>query len=151
MTTEETTHQQILPLLDSQLGFAGALEYLLQAEYQALLTSDLNALAELVAKKRLAAESLEKSSSALAQSTGGEPAAVMPRLGGIVLQRWQQLGDVADRLRRQNLCNGALLNERQNRLRWVAERAGGEMPALYAPKASSHFAPGLSGRSLARA
>lgn len=141
----------ILPLLDSQLALAGALEGLLQAEYRALLASDLATLAELVARKRTAAQSLEQSSLDLAQHTGGAPQKIIPGLGVEALQRWQQLGDVADRLRKQNLHNGALLNERQNRLRWVAERAGGESSPLYTAHPQASLVPGLSGRSLARA
>jgi len=148
-TVDHTT--QILPLIDNQLRLAGALEGLLQAEYQALLDSDLATLAKLVAQKRVAAESLEQSSLDLGERTGGAPQAVIPQLGREAVQRWQQLGDKADSLRRLNLQNGALLNERQNRLRWVAQRASNEQPALYAPRASHSLASNLSGRSLARA
>ncbi len=146
--------QNILPLLDTQLRLAGELEGLLKAEYQALLSSDLATLADLVAQKRVAAELLERSSAELGHCTGGAPQSVIPRLGQPAQQRWQALGDVADSLRKQNLHNGALLNERQNRLRWVAQRASNEAPALYAPQSRTSFASGfagLSGRSLARA
>lgn len=144
-----TTH--ILPLLDTQLALAGALEELLQAEYRALLGSDLAALAALVAEKQQTAQALERSSIDLAQHTGGVPQKAIPQLGAEALHRWQQLGDVADRLRKQNLHNGALLNERQNRLRWVAERAGAEALPLYAPHPQAGLGLGYGGRSLARA
>lgn len=149
-TATEKTHY-ILPLLDTQLRLTAELESLLQAEYQALLGSDLVALAELVARKRSTAESLERSSLDLGQHTGGMPHAVIPQLGPEALQRWQQLGLTADGLRKQNLHNGALLNERQNRLRWVAERANSATPALYAPRSGTSLMAGLSGRSLAHA
>lgn len=140
-----------LALLDAQLQLATTLESLLLAEYRALLGSDLPSLADLVGRKRSAAESLERSSLELSQHVGGAPHAVIPQLGGMPWQRWQQLGDLADRLRRQNLHNGALLNERQNRLRWVAERAAGDSHPLYAARPSSGLPAALSGRSLARA
>lgn len=151
MANNAESTQYILPLLDQQIDLAGTLESLLQAEYQALLGSDIARLAELVSEKRRAAESLERSSLALSQQTGGVPAAAMPYLGHEAQMRWQQLGVVAERLRSQNLHNGALLNERQNRLRWVSQRASGDTPALYSPHASPGFASTLSGRSLARA
>ncbi|MES2884868.1 MAG: flagellar export chaperone FlgN [Pseudomonadota bacterium] len=147
----EDASRHILPLLDTQLELAAALQSLLQAEYRALLGSDLAALAELLGQKRAAAESLEQSSLELGRHTGSSPHTVIPQLGGAPLQRWQQLGDLADSLRKQNLHNGALLNERQNRLRWVAERAAGDAhPPSYAARPCS-LAPALSGRSLARA
>lgn len=151
MTDRTEITQHIIPLLDSQLALAGTLEGLLQAEYQALLSSDLAALAELVARKQSAAESLERASKDLNLQTRGAPQAVISQLGREVAQRWQQLGNLADGLRRQNLSNGALLNERQNRLRWVAERANNQSPNLYAPRAHASFASSLSGRSLAHA
>lgn len=151
MTSQPEISQKILPLLDTQLRLAGALEGLLQAEYQALLSSDLAALANLVAQKRAAAESLEQCSLHLGQHTGGAPQTIILQLGGEAAERWQQLGGIADNLRRQNLHNGALLNERQNRLRWVAERASNEPAPLYAPRATAAFASNLSGRILARA
>lgn len=149
MTADHRT--ALLPLLDHQLGLADSLEQLLLAEHQALLSSDLATLAQLVAEKRMAAETLEQSSLSLQQQTGGEPAAAIQQLGSAALQRWQQLAAVAERLRKQNLHNGALLNERQNRLRWVAQRASGEASPLYAPHAAARLGDGLSGRSLARA
>lgn len=151
MTTATENTRHILPLLDTQLRLTAELESLLQAEYQALLGSDLATLAALVARKRSTAESLERCSFDLGQHTGGMPQTVVPQLGPEALQRWQQLGVAADGLRRQNMHNGALLNERQNRLRWVAERANRETPALYAPRINSSAMAGLSGRSLARA
>ena len=150
-TTLAEQHPDILPLLESQLQHAGTLSTLLQAEYQALLTSDLATLAALVSAKHSAAALLEQCSTALAEHTGGAPHAVIPQLGEEAMQCWQQLGQVADTLRQQNLSNGALLNERQNRLRWVAERAGGESRSLYGPRPSNSFSASLSGRSLARA
>lgn len=143
--------KKILPLLDTQLELAAALQSLLHAEYRALLGSDLAALAELLSQKRAAAESLEQSSLELGRHTDGAPHTVIPQLGGLPMQRWQQLGDLADSLRKQNLHNGALLNERQNRLRWVAERAAGDAHPLYAARPASGLATALSGRSLARA
>lgn len=143
--------RQILPLLDTQLELAAALQNLLHAEYRALLGSDLAALTELLGQKRAAAESLERSSLELSQLTAGAPHTMIPQMGGAPLQRWQQLGDLADSLRKQNLHNGALLNERQNRLHWVAERAAGDAHPLYAARPSSGLASALSGRSLARA
>jgi len=140
----------LLSLLDQQLRIAQTLEGLLMAEYSALLASDLATLGDLVAQKRSAAESLEHSSIVLSASTDGAPEAAMRREGGEALSCWQALGTIADRLRRQNLANGALLNERQNRLRWVADRAAGEAAPLYAPRTAGGFPTALSGRSLAR-
>ena len=147
----DNASRHILPLLDTQLELAIALESLLRAEYHALLSSDLAMLAELVSRKRSAAELLERSSLELNQHTAGAPQVVIQQLGGPPLQRWQQLGELADSLRKQNLHNGALLNERQNRLRWVAERASGDAHPLYAPRTSPSLAAALGGRSLARA
>ena len=151
MTTAPDKARLILPLLDTQLRLTTELASLLQTEYQALLGSDLATLATVVASKRSAAESLERSSLELEQYTGGMPQMVIPQLGPEALQRWQQLGLAADSLRKQNLHNGALLNGRQNRLRWVAERANSATPALYAPRAGANLMAGLSGRSLAHA
>ena len=150
-TTLAENNPDILPLLNSQLHHADTLATLLQAEYQALLTSDLATLAQLVSAKHSAAASLEQCSAALAEHTGGAPQLLIPQLGPEAVQCWQQLGQIADALRQQNLSNGALLNERQNRLRWVAERAGGEAQGLYSPRASAGFSATLTGRSLARA
>ncbi len=148
--TQNAPAPQLLPLLDRQLHIAEALEGLLMAEYSALLGSDVAALNDLVVQKRSTAESLEHSSIALSEYTGGAPETAIVQAGAAAVEKWQRLGAIADRLRRQNLANGALLNERQNRLRWVAERAAGGAPPLYAPRAPTGFSPSLSGRSLAR-
>jgi len=147
--TTENRHADLLPLLEQQLYVAKTLEGLLMAEYSALLGSDVAALTDLVAQKRSTAEALERTSLALGHATGGDPLAAVMAAGGEPLHRWHALAALADVLRRQNLANGALLNERQNRLRWVAERASGGEPALYAPRPAPAFAA-LSGRSLAR-
>ncbi|MDO9453174.1 MAG: flagellar protein FlgN [Stagnimonas sp.] len=147
----ETFHASPLSnLIDRQLHAAGALEGLLMAEYSALLSSDLAALTDLVAQKRSTAESLEHSSVALSEFTGGAPEKAVLQAGAVAIEKWQRLGAIANRLRRQNLANGALLNERQNRLRWVAERASGGAQTLYGPGTSTGLASALSGRSLAR-
>ncbi len=147
----DDAHPHTLTLLDRQLQQATELEGLLHAEYCALLGSDLARLAELVGQKRAAAERLEQSSLELSRHTGGSPHTAIPPLGGTPNQRWQQLGQIADRLRQQNLHNGALLNERQNRLRWVAERATGDTHPLYSPRSAASLTYALGGRSLARA
>lgn len=151
MTASNAAQQQVRQLIESQLYFAESLETLLQSEYSALLTSDIARLAEVVALKMDAAENLERANSELHHAVGGTPQDVVRALGADTAERWQQLGDTADRLRNQNLLNGAVLNERQNRLRWVAERAHGEAPGVYAPQARHRFGSGLSGRSIARA
>jgi flagellar biosynthesis/type III secretory pathway chaperone len=140
--------QQILDVLDEQLRQAERLVGLLGEEEQALLSGNAEILAELVSLKRGAAESLERASLALRQGTGEHPEQVIAALGGAPALRWQRLGELAASLRRQNLVNGALLNERQNRLRWITERAGCEAPGLYAPKAL--WQSSTSGRTLAR-
>ena len=144
-------HHNILPLLDTQLALASALDAILQAEHQALLGSDLAALAALVQQKRSAAEELERSSAALHVFSGGAPQTLIAGLGDDASSRWQQLGSLATGLHAQNLRNGALLNERQNRLRWVAERASGDSHPLYSTRSASSLAASLGGRSLARA
>lgn len=151
MSASKAAQQQVRQLIESQLYFAESLEALLQSEYTALLASDIDRLGEVVALKMGAAESLERASSELHQAVGGTPQDVLHELGADTAERWQQLGETADRLRSQNLLNGAVLNERQNRLRWVAERAQGEAPGVYAPQARRPFGSGLSGRSIARA
>ena len=145
-----STHT-LLTLLDQQLHIGTTLEGLLMAEYSALLGSDVHALAELVSEKRRTAEALERSSLALAEATQGAPQVAVEQSGEAARQCWRALAQLADRLRHQNLANGALLNERQNRLRWVAERASQAPPALYAPRSSANLVAGLSGRSIARA
>jgi len=141
----------ILPLLDVQLKLTETLENLLRDEHSALLRSDLAGLAELVAQKQATASSLERASVDLAQRTGSAPGSLMARLGHEAQARWQQLSAAADRLRRQNLDNGALLNERQNRLRWIAQRAGQDSAPGYAPGPLRGLAASFSGRSLAHA
>lgn len=149
MTPRIPDSKPLLPLIDDQLRLAGLLETLLRDEEQALLGSDLAQLAALVAQKRGAAEALEVASTALSRHTDGNPQQTIERLGGEAQQRWQALGLSAERLRRQNLVNGALLNERQNRLRWVLQRAAPESAALYSPNSAARGL--LPGRSLARA
>lgn len=147
----ETFHASPLSnLIDRQLHAADTLEGLLMAEYSALLGSDVAALTDLVAQKRSTAESLEHSSIALSEFTGGAPEKAVLQAGAVAIEKWQRLAAIADRLRRQNLANGALLNERQNRLRWVAERASGDGHTVYGPRSSNAFSSALSGRSLAR-
>ncbi len=155
MTASPEHRNTLIPLLATQLRLAGALDELLQAEHRALLSSDLATLAGIVAQKRAAAESLEQASQELHRHTAGAPHRVIPALGDDAAESWATLGALADQLRHQNLNNGALLNERQNRLRWVAERASQGTPALYAPRNNAGLGPGiaasLGGRSLARA
>lgn len=151
MTASKAAQQQVRQLIESQLYLAESLEALLQSEYSALLASDIERLSEVVALKLDAAESLERANSELTEAVGGAPQDVASQFGTDTAERWQQLGDAADRLRNQNQRNGAVLNERQNRLRWVAQRASGETTGVYAPQARAAFGSGLSGRSLARA
>ena len=122
--TDDAGPESVPALLDAQIACARELQEVLDAETRALLTADLSALAELVQRKQHAAERLEQLSRALADATGGRPGAVVPTLGGAANERWQTLRDAADVLRKANLHNGALLSERQARLRWIARQAG---------------------------
>ena len=150
MTARNATQLQVQQLIESQLYYAQSLEALLHSEYQALLESDVESLLEVVALKMGAAESLERTSIELQHAVGGTPQDVERHLGTDSAACWQQLGDTADRLRQQNLRNGAVLNERQNRLEWVANRARGEAPAVYSAQPRHVFGSGLSGRTIAR-
>lgn len=122
--SDDAGPESVPALLDAQIACARELQEVLDAETQALLTADLPALGELVQQKQQAAERLEQLSRALAGATGGSPGAVVPTLGRDASERWQTLRDAADVLRKANLHNGALLTERQARLRWIARQAG---------------------------
>lgn len=149
--SDATPSTNVPSLLDAQIDCARQLQDILDAETQALLAADLNALAELVQRKQQAAETLEQLSRSLAQATGGAPAERIPNLGEQASSRWQTLRETAELLRKVNLHNGALLSERQTRLRWIAEQAGLEpAPTLYGPGTPAPRPAGL-GRHLAQA
>lgn len=151
-SSDATTPNSVPSLLDAQILCARGLQDILDAETQALLAADLNALAELVQRKQQAAEQLEHLSRALAQATGGAPERLIPSLGDNASARWQTLRDTAELLRKVNLHNGALLNERQARLRWIAHQAGLEQaPAVYGPGPRGGARPSGLGRHLAQA
>lgn len=150
--SDATTTTTVPSLLDAQIDCARELQGILDAETQALLAADLNALAELVQRKQQAAEQLEQLSRALAQATGGAPERLIPSLGDNASARWQTLRDTAEVLRKVNLHNGALLTERQARLRWIAHQAGlDEAPSLYGPGPRGGARPSGLGRHLAQA
>lgn len=143
--------ESVPALLDAQIACARELQEVLDAETRALLAADLPALSELVQHKQQAAERLEQLSRALAAASGGAPGAVIPSLGGEAGDRWQTLRDAADVLRKANLHNGALLSERQARLRWIARQAGiDDGESTYGGPSSSRRLAG-PGRHLARA
>lgn len=149
--SDATPSTNVPSLLDAQIDCARQLQDILDAETQALLAADLNALAELVQRKQQAAETLEQLSRSLSAATGGAPAERIPNLGEQASSRWQTLRETAELLRKVNLHNGALLSERQARLRWIAEQAGLEpAPALYGPGTPAARPAGL-GRHLAQA
>jgi flagellar biosynthesis/type III secretory pathway chaperone len=144
-----TTPITLLTHIQQQLQTAQALQVLLQSEYQALLMSDIDELAGLVAQKRSCAEQLERASLALNQATQNRPEQSVMAADDATRFHWQQLIDCAETLRKQNLRNGALLNERQARLRWIAQHAGADTHPLYAP--AGLYDNRQAGRSLARA
>lgn len=122
--TDDAGPDSVPALLDAQIACARELQEVLDAETRALLAADLPALAELVQHKQQAAERLEQLSRQLAGATGGAPGPVIDGLGSQASERWQTLRDAADVLRKANLHNGALLSERQARLRWIARQSG---------------------------
>jgi len=124
LPTDAATTTSVPLLLDAQIACARDLQDILEAETRALLAADIGALSELVQRKQTAAEQLEQLSRALGIATGGAPERTIPNLGAAASQRWQTLRDAADVLRKVNLHNGALLDERQARLRWIARQAG---------------------------
>jgi len=152
--TDAATTPSVPELLDAQIACARELQDILEAETLALLAADIARLGELVHRKQLAAEQLEQLSRSLGIATGGDPARAIPDLGEQASQRWQTLTDAAEVLRKVNLHNGALLDERQARLRWIARQAGldDDCPTYGDPARSrgGPRSPGL-GRSLAQA
>ena len=154
LPTDAATPPAVPQLLDAQIACARDLQDILEAETRALLAADLNALTELVQRKQAAAEQLEQLSRQLGIATGGAPGRVIPSLGDQASARWQTLRDAADILRKVNLHNGALLDERQARLRWIARQAGiDEEASTYSGQSQGRGllrAPGL-GRHLAQA
>ena len=122
--TDDAGPESVPALLDAQIACARELQEVLNAETRALLAADLPALGELVQRKQQAAERLEQLSRQLAAATGGAPGPVIGTLGSEAGERWQTLRDAADVLRKANLHNGALLSERQARLRWIARQSG---------------------------
>lgn len=151
LPTDAATTPSVPLLLDAQIACARELQDILEAETRALLAADIGALSELMQRKQSAAEQLEQLSRALGIATGGNPAGVVPHLGDQANQRWQTLRDAADVLRKVNLHNGALLDERQARLRWIARQAGLDDDApTYGDKGRGGRGNGL-GRHLARA
>lgn len=151
---DAATPSSVPLLLDAQIRCARELQDILDAETRALLAADLGALGELVQRKQAAAEQLERLSRDLGRATGGDPARVITDLGEHARLRWQMLSDAADVLRKVNLHNGALLDERQARLRWIARQAGlDDEPPTYGSQARHRAGlrqQGL-GRPLARA
>lgn len=146
--TDAASADPVATLLDAQIGCARDLQDILDAETRALLAADLDQLTELVQRKQAAAERLEGLSRQLAGATGGQPDQAIASLGGNASARWQTLRDTAEVLRKVNLHNGALLDERQARLRWIARQAGlDETASSYGPAGRA----ALYGRSLAQA
>lgn len=151
LPTDAATTPSVPLLLDAQIACARDLQDILEAETRALLAADIGALTDLVQRKQQAAERLEQLSRQLGLATGGTPERTIPNLGAEASQRWQTLRDAADVLRKVNLHNGALLDERQARLRWIARQAGLDDEATtYGGKNRGGRGNGL-GRHLAQA
>lgn len=121
MTQHRQPQTSIHENLVQHVGCAEGLLKLMAQEKAALLATDLEGLAQLCEAKANAAQTLQALSLQLNRACGGDSAdagAYIEKSGDARLQKlWQQLMKLAVGCQQANLENGALLLERQTRVR----------------------------------
>jgi len=133
--TDTTTAEQITRVLERQLDALSRVLECLGEERDALLSRDLNQLAQVTERKNgslAAVDSLEQQRRELAPSLS-----VMETLAKSpdVARRWEQLLDLTRKCREQNESNGRLIRRQRRRVESTLGLLRGEpaSPKLYGP------------------
>lgn len=155
MTAHRQTIFSIKENLAQHVACAETLLKLLADEKSALLGNDIDTLSRLCESKASAAATLQILSQRLNKACGsGDPLRIEAHIsaGGDadLLQRWRELLKLAARLQKLNLENGALLQERQTRVRSILQtlQRGSDKP-LYGRDGASPLAAARRALALA--
>lgn len=133
--------EQLDALILSQTDCARALQTTLEAEHQCLLSGDLEQLHGILSAKDGSAQRLSDLGRQMGRLCGGPEqmeATVVACGDGTLTAHWQALLQVALLCQQANFANGALLMERQARLRSLQHVINDDpMPAVYGQRGSS--------------
>lgn len=129
---------QLSVLIEAQLGCAQELATVLEAEREALLGNDIDALQAAGSRKSAAARQLQALCDRMAAETGVETSfaaieALLSRLPGSapVLERWRTFSALAADCNAANRANGALIDLREKEVRTILAAMQPDAPQVY--------------------
>lgn len=162
MSERQQCRHRLNELLRAEYDCAGRLQSILQAEAEALVGRDLDALEQLVGEKHQLMqrfEQLDSDKQRLLQSHGhsGDQAGIEACIAwcdetGQLLRGWKALMERVRNCQQQNRVNGVSLDASRRHAQHALNILRGQspLPDLYSPAGMSSQ-PGAAGRSLAKA
>lgn len=138
------TPESLSQIIEQHISSATELLEILKQERQALLSSKPEALEQISAIKLQSVTTFRQLGDHLNRLLGSESIeALLARMGGNLAQRWQQLLTMARECQKNNLANGAIIDERQNYVRHAIKCMFGQeaRPAVYGRMGDTHFKP----------
>lgn len=149
MTTFMTLAPAAEPLsqmIEQHISSASELLEILKKERQALISGKPEELEQVSASKLKSVNAFKVLSDNLSRYIGSENIeALLARVGGSLNlpQRWQQLMTIATECQKNNLANGAIIDERQSYVRHAIKSLFGQeaRPGVYGRMGDTTFRP----------
>jgi len=138
------TAESLSQIIEQHIASTGQLLEILQQERQALLSSKPEALEQISTTKMQSVNALKLLGDHLNRLLGNESIEnLLARVGGNLQQRWQQLLAMARECQKNNLANGAIIDERQNYVRHAIKCLFGQeaRPGVYGRLGDITFRP----------
>lgn len=141
-----TAMESLSQIIESHISCAHELLEILQRERKALISGKPEQLEEVSTSKLKSVHSFQVLSDKLSRYLNGDSIeAIFARIGGglDLRQRWQDLMTLATECQQTNLANGALLDERQNQVRYAIKCLFGHEagPGIYGRWGDTTFRP----------
>jgi flagellar biosynthesis/type III secretory pathway chaperone len=141
-----STMESLSQIIESHISCAHELLEVLQRERKALISGKPEHLEEVSTAKLQSVHGFQLLSDKLTRYLSGESIeSLLSRIGGglDLRQRWQDLMALATECQQTNLANGALLDERQNQVRYAIKCLFGHeaKPGIYGRWGDSTFRP----------
>jgi len=139
------TPESLSQIIEQHISSANELLEILKQERQALISGKPEALEQVSSTKLQSVNAFKLLGEKLNRVLGSEKIeSMLSRLGGSSLQqRWQELLTLAQECQKNNLANGAIIDERQNYVRHAIKSMFGQeaRPAVYGRTGDTNFRP----------
>ena len=138
------TPESLSQIIEQHISSTSELMEILKQERQALLSSKPEALEQITTIKLQSVNTFKQLGDSLNRLLGNESIeSLLTRMGGNLAQRWQQLLTMARECQKNNLANGAIIDERQNYVRHAIKCMFGQeaRPSVYGRSGDTQFRP----------